>query len=51
MLYDQHGIDPNPLRDKRVKLPHERKTELVVPRDEAEGLAALFRRHAPPDPG
>jgi integrase len=31
MLYDHHGIEPNPVRDKRVKLPHERKRDLIVP--------------------
>jgi integrase len=31
MLYDHHGIDPNPVRDKRVKLPHERERDLIVP--------------------
>jgi hypothetical protein len=31
MLYDHHGVEPNPVRDKRVKLPHERKRDLIVP--------------------
>jgi hypothetical protein len=31
MLYDHHAIEPNPVRDKRVKLPHERKADLIVP--------------------
>jgi integrase len=31
MLYDRFEIDPNPVRDKRVKLPHERKRDLIVP--------------------
>jgi integrase len=31
MVYDHLAIDPNPLRDKRVKLPHETPTDVVVP--------------------
>jgi integrase len=31
MVYDHVGIDPNPLRDRRVKLPHARPTDVVVP--------------------
>src|SRR5829696_10418266 len=31
MVYDHHGIDSNPVRDKRVKLPHERERDLIVP--------------------
>jgi hypothetical protein len=31
MLYDHYGADPNPVRDKRVKLPDERKQDLIVP--------------------
>jgi integrase len=31
MVYDHHGVDPNPVRDKRVKLPHERRADLIVP--------------------
>ena len=31
MVYDHHGVDPNPLRDKRVKLPHARPVDVVVP--------------------
>lgn len=43
MLYDQHGIDPNPLRDKRVKLPHERKADLIVPlAGHLEAVAAML---------
>jgi integrase len=31
MVYDHLGVDPNPLRDSRVKLPHARPTDMVVP--------------------
>jgi integrase len=31
MVYDHLAIDPNPLRDPRVKLPHERPTDMLVP--------------------
>lgn len=31
MDYDHHGVDPNPVRDPRVKLPHSRPTDVVVP--------------------
>jgi integrase len=31
MVYDHHAIDPNPLRDPRVKLPHAKPTDMVVP--------------------
>jgi integrase len=31
MVYDHLGIDPNPLRDPRVKLPHAKPTDMVVP--------------------
>jgi integrase len=46
MVYDHHGIDPNPVRDKRVKLPHERKTDLIVPlAAHVEAVAAVLPRH------
>jgi integrase len=31
MLLDHHGVDPNPARDKRVKLPRERKAHVPPP--------------------
>jgi integrase len=31
MVYDHFAIDPNPVRDKRVKLPHARPSDMVVP--------------------
>lgn len=31
MVYDHFAIKPNPLRDKRVKLPHARPADMVVP--------------------
>jgi integrase len=31
MVYDHLGVDPNPVRDKRVKLPHEATSDMVVP--------------------
>lgn len=31
MIYDHFAFDPNPLRDPRVKLPHSRPTDMVVP--------------------
>jgi integrase len=31
MVYDHLAIDPNPVRDKRVKLPHEGARDMVVP--------------------
>jgi integrase len=43
MLYDHYGIDPNPVRDKRVKLPHERKRDLIVPlAGHVEAVAAVL---------
>jgi integrase len=50
MLYDHHGIDPNPVRDKRVKLPHERKRDLIVPlAGHVEAVAAVLpRKHLLP---
>ena len=31
MVYDHFGVDPNPVRDQRVKLPHEDGRDLIVP--------------------
>jgi hypothetical protein len=31
MVYDHLALDPNPLRDPRVKLPHARPADMVVP--------------------
>jgi integrase len=31
MVYDHMRIDPNPLRDSRVKLPHSKPSDMVVP--------------------
>jgi integrase len=46
MLYDHHGVDPNPVRDKRVKLPHERKRDLIVPLAlHVESVAKMLPRH------
>jgi integrase len=46
MLYDHHAIEPNPIRDKRVKLPHERKADLIVPLAiHVEAVARVLPRH------
>ena len=38
------AIEPNPVRDKRVKLPHERKRDLIVPlAAHVEAVAACSR--------
>jgi integrase len=43
MVYDHHAVDPNPLRDKRVKLPHERKRDMIVPlAAHVEAVAAVL---------
>jgi hypothetical protein len=39
MILDRHGIQPNPARDPRVKLPREEKRELTPPT--AEHVPAL----------
>jgi integrase len=39
-VFDEFGIDPNPFRDKRVRLPHEDEEELVPPI--ADHLEAVF---------
>lgn len=45
MVYDHHSIDPNPVRDKRVKLPQERKRDLIVPlAAHVEAVAAVLPR-------
>jgi integrase len=31
MVYDHFGVDPNPVRDPRVKLPREDERDLIVP--------------------
>jgi integrase len=31
MVYDHFGVDPNPVRDPRVKLPHDEERDLIVP--------------------
>ncbi|HEY7179586.1 MAG TPA: site-specific integrase, partial [Gaiella sp.] len=50
MVYDHHGVDPNPVRDKRVKLPRERKPHVPPPlADHVERVAeTLPRRHVVP---
>ncbi len=40
-VLDDYGIEPNPARDRRVRLPHEEEQELVPP--EAEHVEAVFR--------
>jgi integrase len=48
MVYDHHGVDPNPVRDERIKLPHERKRDLVVPlAGHVEAVAAVLPRQHP----
>jgi hypothetical protein len=43
---DHHAIEPNPVRDKRVKLPHERKRDLIVPLAvHVEAVARVLPRH------
>lgn len=43
MVYDHFGIDPNPVRDPRVKLPHEGERDLIVPLAlHVEAVAALL---------
>jgi integrase len=43
MIYDHHKIEPNPLRDKTVKLPRERKRDLIVPlAPHVESVAAVL---------
>jgi integrase len=45
-LLDHHDIDPNPARDKRVKLPRERKAHVPPPLAEhVERVAETLPRH------
>lgn len=44
-VLDEEGIEPNPARDKRVRLPHEEPEEIVPPA--AEHVEEVFRRLAP----
>src|SRR5262245_1530757 len=44
-VLDDCGIDPNPARDKRIRLPHEERDEIVPPT--AEHVAAVYRLLAP----
>jgi integrase len=46
MVLDHHGIDPNPVRDKRVRLPRERKAHVPPPlADHVERVAETLPRH------
>jgi integrase len=46
MVLDHHGITPNPIRDKRVKLPRERKAHVPPPLAEhVERVAEHLPRH------
>src|SRR5262249_3974373 len=52
MVYDHFGVDPNPVRDTRVKLPHAAERDLIVPlavHVEA-GAEILDATHLPPCP-
>lgn len=40
-VLDEQGIDPNPARDKRVRLPHEEHEELIPPT--ADHVRAVYR--------
>jgi integrase len=43
MVYDHFAFDPNPVRDPRVKLPHEQERDLVVPLAiHVEAVAAIL---------
>jgi integrase len=44
-VLDDAGVEPNPARDRRVRLPHEEQEELNPPT--AEHVEAVFRRLAP----
>jgi integrase len=46
MILDHHGVQPNPARDRRVKLPREERRELTPPR--AEHVLAVHRLLARP---
>lgn len=42
-VLDDAGIDPNPARDRRIRLPHEERAELVPPSAEhVEGVCGLL---------
>jgi integrase len=46
MVFEHYGIDPNPARDKRVKLPRERKAHVPPPLAEhVERVAERLLRH------
>jgi integrase len=46
MVLDHYGIDPNPARDKRVKLPRERRAHVPPPLAEhVERVAETIPRH------
>jgi integrase len=43
MVYDHFDFDPNPVRDPRVKLPHEEERDLIVPlAAHVEAVAAVL---------
>lgn len=43
MLYDHFAVDPNPVRDPRVKLPYEDERDLIVPLAvHVEAVAAML---------
>ena len=49
MVFDHHGVTPNPFRDRRVKLPRDVREEIRPPEAEAvEAVAALLRAALPP---
>jgi integrase len=50
MVLDHHGIDPNPCRDRRVRLPREKTRDLVPPlADHVEAVASILpRQHVLP---
>jgi integrase len=44
-VLEENGIDPNPARDRRVRLPHEEQTEIVPPTSEhVETVCRLLQR-------
>jgi integrase len=45
-VLEEQGVEPNPARDKRIRLPHEEAAELVPPA--AEHVEAVFRLLARP---
>jgi integrase len=50
MVFDHYGVDPNPARDRRIKLPHGEARDLVPPLAEhVETVAAILpRKHVYP---